>query len=839
MPYVGTVTPFKGIRVYTRAAMGMPGSSEYLQELTARVLGDFVQEGFVVLIDDDLNVGAIDIPTLLHRWYLVLTRLHDNGLTLSAPKTIICPKSVVILGWQWTEGKLSPCSHKIAALVAVAPPKTCTAMRSFIGAFKAVSRCFPKYSSLTSPLEDALKGLDGKDHIKWTDDLHSHFKNVQSVLKSPAILTIPVKTDHLLLTVDASVVNKGLGATLFITRERKRLLAEFFSFKLKSHQLAWYPCELEALAISTAVCHFGPYIHDSDHPLEVLTDSKPCVQAFQRLCKGQFSASARVSTFLSTLSSYPVHVSHIPGKDNSISDYSSRHPVQCDNDGCQVCKFVDSTTDSVVVNSVSVSDVLAGNATMPFQNKTAWRSAQHACGDLRRVYAHLTQGTRPSKKSRNLRHLRRYLNVATVDDHGLIVVHKQDPGHPRRSLIVVPADILPGIVTAMHLSLKHATKHQLKLVFSRHFFAIKSADVIASVVDRCELCNSLKSVPAEVFEQSLSTARSAPGCVFFADVLRRCRQKICVVRDVHSSFTTASIIPDETGPTLKSALLINTAILRSPQCQIRIDTASGFQSLRHDTSLQEHGIELDFGYVKNKNANCVVDKGIQELEAEFLKLGHSNVAVTAVQLQAALVVLNSRVRNRGLSAKEIVFQRDQQSLEQLGFQDSDLAKQQSDIRLQNHPSSARSKAPGKSIASVGGTQIGDLVYIKDERNKTKARDRYIVVAIDKGSAILQKLTDRFMAKKYNVPLNRLYPASAPPAPPVATLPPEEEESDEDYSDTFPGQPSDNMNNVLDEQDEGDTSSDDDNNQETPSARPQRERRPPAWMRQGEYDLGAE
>ena len=29
------------------------------------------------------------------------------------------------------------------------------------------------------------------------------------------------------------------------------------------------------------------------------------------------------------------------------------------------------------------------------------------------------------------------------------------------------------------------------------------------------------------------------------------------------------------------------------------------------------------------------------------------------------------------------------------------------------------------------------------------------------------------------------------------------------------------------------------NQESPSARPQRERRPPAWMCQGEYDLGAE
>ena len=63
----------------------------------------------------------------------------------------------------------------------------------------------------------------------------------------------------------------------------------------------------------------------------------------------------------------------------------------------------------------------------------------------------------------------------------------------------------------------------------------------------------------------------------------------------------------------------------------------------------------------------MVDKGIQELEAEFLKIGCSNIPISEVQLQTALNILNSRVRNRGLSAKEIVFQRDQHSLEQLGF----------------------------------------------------------------------------------------------------------------------------------------------------------------------------
>ena len=53
IPYVGTVTPFKGLRVYLRAAMGMPGSSEILQELTLSVFGDLLTEGFLVIIADD------------------------------------------------------------------------------------------------------------------------------------------------------------------------------------------------------------------------------------------------------------------------------------------------------------------------------------------------------------------------------------------------------------------------------------------------------------------------------------------------------------------------------------------------------------------------------------------------------------------------------------------------------------------------------------------------------------------------------------------------------------------------------------------------------------------
>lgn len=692
MPYLATVTPFKGLRVYLRSAMGMPGSSEYLQELTARVFGDFMQEGFVTMIADDLFVGANTIDKLSDNWNKVLDRMQKNNLTLAASKTVICPKQTIILGWNWNSGTLSPCSHKTAALASVAPPKTCTAMRSFIGAFKAVSRCIKGYSSLLSPLEDATKGLEGANAINWSPALTASFNKAQSALRSPSILTIPKPSDHLILTVDASPVNKGLGATLFVQRDRKRYLAEFYSFKLKNHQMTWYPCELEALAISAGVNHFAPFARESQHPLQVLTDSKPCVQAYHRLCEGQFSASARVSTFLSTLSSHRVSVNHLPGSANSSSDYSSRHPVQCDSINCQICKFVESTATSVV-NAISVNDVLSGSVTLPFLNKAAWRSAQHDCADLRRTYAHLTQGTRPSRKARNLKNLRRYLNVASVDDQGLIIVYKQDPGFPRRSLIVVPVDLLPGIITALHLHFQHASKHQLKLLFNRYFFAIKSEDVIHRIVDQCVLCNSVKAVPSEIFKQSLTISKPRPGQVFFADILRRSRQKICVLRDVFSSFTAASIIEDETSCSLRKAIILNTSIIRAPKSTIRIDSASGFQSLRNDTILSDHGITLDFGYVKNKNSNCVVDKGIQELELELLKAGHSNVPITSLQLQSAVDILNMRIRNRGLSAKEIILQRDQHSYEKLDIDDSVLALQQQAIRQRNHEATAPKHRP--------------------------------------------------------------------------------------------------------------------------------------------------
>ena len=182
IPYLAIATPFKGLRVYLRFAMGMPGSSEHLQELTAHVFGDFIQEGFVLVLADDLHICGNTIDELYYNWHRVLQRIKENNLTLSPSKTVICPKSTTILGWKWDSGKISVLSHKTSPLISSAPPKTWTAMLSYIGAYKAIARCIPKYSTLMSPLEDIIKGLEGSTKIDWTPERLNDFHHLQKAL---------------------------------------------------------------------------------------------------------------------------------------------------------------------------------------------------------------------------------------------------------------------------------------------------------------------------------------------------------------------------------------------------------------------------------------------------------------------------------------------------------------------------------------------------------------------------------------------------------------------------------------------------------------------------------
>ena len=758
MKWCGTVTPFRGIRIYLVASQGLPGSSEWLEELLCLLLGDKVQEGTVAKVADDMFVGAETIEDLYKNWSDVLLILFKNGIKLKSPKTIIAPTHAQILGWDWNNGSITASSHKILPLSKCDPPSTVTALRSYIGAYKFFNRVIRSCAFHLDSLEKAIAGKQKNEKIIWTDILLEKFKASQKALITAAVITLPKQSDQIVIVHYGSHV--GIGSVLYLKRKGVIKLGGFFSSKLKTHQVRWFPCEIEALSIAVSVSHFSPYIRNSTSPTQILTDNRPCVQAWAKMRRGEFSTSARVATFMATLSEFNIEVQHISGLFNLPSDFLSRNPLECDSQNCQLCKFI-SETESSVVRAVSVKDVLGGRTAVPFSNRAAWKNLQMECPDLRRLHAHLSNGTRPTAKNTKIGTVKRFLRNVTIARDGLLIVKQSQPFLPESELIVVPLRLLHGLITSLHIFLSHPTAHQLTNVFNRCYYSLNVSDCVTSVLQSCAQCQALISIPSELITQTSSISPTTPLLTYAADVLRRCKQFIFALRDTFSSFTIAQIHDNENHNTLRTALIVSISSIRAnPQTsvEVRVDNAPGFKALKNDSELLQHNIIIDLGRVHNKNKNPVIEKGIRELSSEILRVHPEGGPLSAAQLAVVVNQLNARIRNRGLSSWEILNQRNQYTGEQIEINDLKLSEQQSQLKAANQAASAKHKARGHAPAENALVQEGSLVYIKSERDKHRARDRYLVTKVDNDSVTVQKFVkSQLRSQKYQLKLAEVYP----------------------------------------------------------------------------------
>ncbi|CAG2232473.1 unnamed protein product [Mytilus edulis] len=470
------------------------------------------------------------------------------------------------------------------------------------------------------------------------------------------------------------------------------------------------------------------------------------------------SASPRVTSFLSVVSRYQVSVNHLSGRANIPSDFASRNAPVCTEPNCQVCCFISRTEDSVV-RAVSIQDVLNDEFRLPFTTRSAWINIQSECPDLRRTHAHLKQGTRPSKKLTNIKDVKRYLNVASIAKDGLLVVRRCDPLAPPNELIIVPRNVLDGLVTALHIKLDHPSKHQLNLVLKRHFYALDMPKAAEQASDSCHTCASLKRFPKSLVEQSSEDPPDLVGISYVADVLKRNRQLILVVRETVTSYTSTCFIKDEKLGSLRDGLihlLIPLKPLNGPSVVVRVDPAPGFRPLCDDSYLKQLNISIEIGRVKNRNKNPVADKAIAELEDELLREEHDHSPLSENTLVIATTRLNSRLRQRGLSSRELWTQRSQFTHEQLPISDMNLIRAQHEARNKNHGFSENSKCsrPGRPTPDIN---IGDLVYLYTDRSKTQSRDRYLVVARDGEWCFIKKFSgNQLRASSYKVKLSECY-----------------------------------------------------------------------------------
>ena len=135
---------------------------------------------------------------------------------------------------------------------------------------------------------------------------------------SPPILDYPQRTDHFILTTDASDV--GLGAVLSTSRQT---VIEFASRALTSAEKNYTTSEKECLAIIWATRKFPHYLVGTTFTVE--TDHKPL--EWLESHKQSHARSQCLERWSLELRAYDFRIMYRPGKDNLCADSLSRMPV--------------------------------------------------------------------------------------------------------------------------------------------------------------------------------------------------------------------------------------------------------------------------------------------------------------------------------------------------------------------------------------------------------------------------------------------------------------------------------------------------------------------------------
>lgn len=146
-----------------------------------------------------------------------------------------------------------------------------------------------------------------------------------------------------------------------------------------------------------------------------------------------------------------------------------------------------------------------------------------------------------------------------------------------------------------------------------------------------------------MISQSSDNPPKVVGVAFAADVIKRNRQFILVLRECTTTFTASCLIQDGSHDTLLDALtrlIIGIHPLDGPRAIVRVDPAPGFVFMSSNDLLKHLNVTFEDGHVKNKNKNPVAKKAVCELEEEPIRQ-EPRLPVSEVGLAIATARFNS------------------------------------------------------------------------------------------------------------------------------------------------------------------------------------------------------
>ncbi|XP_064465530.1 uncharacterized protein LOC135377174 [Ornithodoros turicata] len=281
-----------------------------LMDRVLKGLGDFALPYL-----DDIAIFSDSWEEHIRHLRTVLERLRDAGLTVRAEKCQIGKAEVTYLGHVIGQGYRRPADVKIAAVAEYPRPTTKTELRAFLGLAGYYQHYIRSYSSIASPLTDALRKTE-PNVIKWDDTKERAFRELKEALTHKPILKAPDYNRTFFVQCDAS--DRGIGAVLCQLDEggRERPIL-YISRKLTGREEAYCATEKECACLIWAVQKLSCYLSGSKFVIE--TDHCPLTWL-----KNMSAKNGRLLRWSLALQPYNFEIKYKKGADNGNADGLSR-----------------------------------------------------------------------------------------------------------------------------------------------------------------------------------------------------------------------------------------------------------------------------------------------------------------------------------------------------------------------------------------------------------------------------------------------------------------------------------------------------------------------------------
>ena len=645
-----------------------------------------------------------------------------------------------------------PDPHRQNSLLKAELPSTTKQLRSYLGSYQTFYKCKPRIREVLGPLQALTSNGGSSNKITWTSELIDVFKKSKEELKNLDNLYTPDPNDQLVATFDYS--EKGLSGTLWAKIGEDYFTVTNVSVKCPDGMKGWPPCDGEAAAVcvTTKSPHMRGPILASNKPVYALVDNKTVYEASKLLKRGQLSSSERVTKLLTATSDLRLEFRHNSGKlgHNSWDDFHSRKPAECARSDCQVCQFTKDCSNlifggvSVLIRNVGfTNEVLSGVSPIPFQNRTALRQLQDEDSDLCAVRHYLLSGKTPGVNDNKKNDIKRYLSAgARIARDGILFVSKVTQKLATFDRIIIPRSLGRGFLLAMHYNLNCPSPTQLENTFTRAFFTLDLHSITVNITENCAKCQSSIRLPKYIEAFNPNQVPDSPGTSFTVDVLKLEKKVILATVENFSGFLITTFTDSEKHADLEDGIITTVLPFKSIfMTSIRVDQAPGFKKLKlkqQNSKLSDLGIDLTLGDTKNKNALSIVDQRMKELEDELRK---DKVPLDIAKLQRATSRVNEKIRKENLSAKEIMFKRNQFNQEEIQISDREIKDKKTNDRIIHNEYSSYAKASIKSSAPTPHVNRGHLVFLRQEIDKHSTREVYLVtdVSEDGKHLTVQKL----------------------------------------------------------------------------------------------------